>query len=69
MEKFFLTILHSWGTEAPPEVIWALNELLNFAISKGFNSNGDFFVEYSEENADKINDSLCEKLIAFFEKL
>jgi len=31
MKKFFETLLYSWGSDAPPEVIWALNDLLDYA--------------------------------------
>ena len=28
MEKFFLTIMHSWGSDTPQEVFWGLNDYL-----------------------------------------
>lgn len=30
MNKFFLTLLHSWGSDTPDEVFWALSDMLNW---------------------------------------
>ena len=30
MKTFFSTILHSWGSDTPQEVIWGLNDLLEW---------------------------------------
>ena len=39
------TLLHSWGSDTPPEAVWAYNEMIGF-INKEYNKN---FSEISEE--------------------
>lgn len=68
MKKFFETLLYSWGSDAPPEVIWALNDLLDYAKSKGFFTNSTFLEEniINEEGVNN-NDKLYKELCHFFE--
>ena len=42
MKKFFSTILYSWGSDTPQEVIWGLNDLLDWVKSKGFQTTLEF---------------------------
>ena len=34
MEEFFLTIMHSWGSDTPQEVFWGLNDLVKWQKQK-----------------------------------
>ena len=44
MKQFFSTIISSWGSDTPEEVFWALNDLLTWAKSKGFQTTLEFVV-------------------------
>jgi hypothetical protein len=71
MEKFFLTILHSWGSDTPQEVFWALNDLIDFAKTKGFVTK-DYFndpLDGDEESVIETNEQLIKELSEFFNKL
>lgn len=68
MEKFFLSVMHSWGSMTPPEVIWSLNDLLEWAKYKGFRPSQN--VEFSEDDRDhEINELLVKELSKWFENL
>ena len=72
MEQFFSTILYSWGSDTPQEVIWGLNDLLNFAKTKGFQTDLEFDVVnmYNEPEATEVhnnNETLVKELSKFFE--
>ena len=74
MNKFFLTIMHSWGSDTPQEVFWGLNDLLNWAKTKGFTTSKYFDdpIEYSGTEKDQIskdNEQLVKELSDFFENL
>jgi hypothetical protein len=72
MEEFFLTILHSWGSDTPQEVFWGLNDLIEYAKTKGFVST-DYFdnpLDYDDEtNVNETNERLIKNLSEFFDKL
>ena len=63
MKTFFSTILYSWGSDTPPEVIWGLNNLLTWAKSKGFKTHLCF-----EESVQNDNETLVKELSDFFEE-
>jgi hypothetical protein len=73
MEKFFLTIMHSWGSDTPQEVFWGLNDLITCAKTKGFDNKGLWFedpVEVSSQEQEQLcidNDTLVKELSEFFE--
>lgn len=69
MRNFFLSIMHSWGSDTPPEVIWSLNDLLEWAKSKGFNPSEN--VSFSEDNDSdyETNELLVKELSDWFENL
>ncbi len=73
MNKFFLSILHSWGSDTPSEVFWALNDLLTWAKTKGFKSE-DIFEDplelYDrEEEIHTTNERLVKELSEWFETI
>ncbi len=74
MEKFFLTIMHSWGSDTPQEVFWGLNDLITWAKTKGFDNKGLFFNDPIQvdvkDQGFTINDNeqLVKELSEFFEK-
>ena len=65
MKTFFSTILHSWGSDTPQEVIWGLNDLLEWAKSKGFQTTLEFEESTSTQND---NETLVKELSDFFEE-
>lgn len=70
MEKFFLTIMHSWGSDTPQEVFWGLNDLITWAKTKGFDNKGIWFndpLEADEETTNNDNEQLVKELSEFFE--
>jgi hypothetical protein len=72
MKQFFLTIMYSWGSDTPQEVIWGLNDLLKFAKSKGFQTDLEFDVVnmYDEPESTAVhnnNEILAKELSKFFE--
>jgi hypothetical protein len=72
MEKFFLTIMHSWGSDTPQEVFWGLNDLITWAKTKGFDNKGLFFddpIGYNvdQDKAHNDNEQLVKELSEFFE--
>lgn len=68
MNKFFLSIMHSWGSNTPPEVIWGLNDLLDWAKGKGFQPSEN--VSFSEDDRDhEVNELLVKELSEWFENL
>lgn len=72
MEKFFLTILHSWGSDTPQEVFWALNDLIKYAKTKGFVTTNYFDDPLDHEDTEpihKVNKQLIKELSEFFNKL
>ena len=69
MKNFFTTLFGSWGGDTPQEAIWAANDLLKWAKSKGFQTNR-VFIDYAFEgnNADQDNNEiLMSELSKFFE--
>jgi hypothetical protein len=57
MEKFFLTLMHSWGSDTPQEVFWGLNDLITWAKTKGFDNKGLWFddpIEVDVKNQEQI---------------
>jgi hypothetical protein len=74
MEKFFLTIMHSWGSDTPQEVFWGLNDLITWVKTKGFDNKGLWFEDPIEvdvkdqEPTIKNNEQLVKELSEFFEK-
>ena len=73
MEKFFLTIMHSWGSDTPQEVFWGLNDLITWAKTKGFDNKGLFFDDPIAYNVDQEptinnNEQLVKELSDFFEE-
>ena len=66
MKTFFSTILHSWGSDTPPEVIWGLNDLLTWAKSKGFKTH--LWFEESTSSVQNDNETLVKELSDFFEE-
>ncbi len=74
MNKFFLTLLHSWGSDTPDEVFWALDDMLNWSKRKGFNTNLNFDnpIKYNSPQSEDIvknNEKLIKELSDFFENL
>jgi len=80
MNKFFLTIMSSWGSDTPSEVFWALNEMLSWAKTKGFTNENEFTdpldnnyyandTDPVDDNDNSINDTLIKDLIIFFDNL
>ena len=72
MEKFFLSIMHSWGSDTPQEVFWSLNDLLSWANSKGFEQSTNYgFGDplYDSEDTQRTNDILVKELSEWFENL
>jgi len=75
MNEFFLTLLHSWGSDTPEEVFWALDNMLDWAKKKGFKTNLNFnnpmnySSEESEKNIVENNEKLIKELCDFFENL
>lgn len=78
MKQFFSTLISSWGSDTPEEVFWALNDLLTWAKSKGFQTTLEFVVpdtcllygsssEY-ETQVNNDNQTLVEELTKFFEE-
>jgi hypothetical protein len=72
MKKFFSTIMNSWGSDTPQEVIWSLNDLLEFAKSKGFQTDLEFgevdaFDEPEATEVHNNNETLVQELSKFFE--
>lgn len=74
MGEFFLTLLYSWGSDAPQEVYWALNDLVNYLKTKGFKSDVDYFdnpIEYSDGPRQRMavndNEKLIKDIIDFIE--
>jgi hypothetical protein len=75
MREFFLTIMHSWGSDTPQEVFWALNDMVNWLKTKGFKSEVDYFedpIEYSDSPRQRMinsdNDKLIKDISEFIEK-
>ncbi len=74
MNKFFLSLLHSWGSDTPQEVFWALDDLLKWTKTKGFKTdlNFDDPINYNSPESDDIvknNEQLIKELSDFFENL
>lgn len=73
MNKFFLSIMHSWGSDAPQEVYWSLNDPLDWARTKGFKGAGSFndpTESYdTEEEYHNTNERLIRELSDWFESL
>jgi hypothetical protein len=72
MEKFFYGIMSYWGGDTPQEVIWALNDLLVWAKSKGFQTSltFDLVTAYDEPQSTLVynnNEILIKELCEFFE--
>ena len=73
MKQFFSTLISSWGSDTPEEVFWALNDLLTWAKSKGFQTTLEFVVPDTplmnepESQVDN-NQTLVEELTKFFEE-
>lgn len=72
MKQFFSTIMYSWGSDTPQEVIWGLNNLLKWAKSKGFQTTLEFDVvnAYDDPQATQVhndNETLVAELSKFFE--
>lgn len=72
IKEFFSTIMYSWGSDTPPEVFWALNNLLSYAKFKGFES--DLLFDNPMESDDSEissnnNEILIENLVVFFDNL
>jgi len=55
--KCFITLFYSWGSDAPPEAIWAANDFLNW-FEKEFDSKIDIRFDENLENADEIFDKI-----------
>ena len=64
MEKFFLTIMDSWSSDTPNEVI---NDLLIWAKSKGFQTHL-WFEESTTQGFVANNETLVKELSDFFEE-
>ena len=74
MEKFFLTLIHSWGSDTPSEVFWALNDLIKWAKEKGFTSSYQFDnpLDYEGQEENQVienNEKLISELSNFFDNL
>lgn len=75
MKNFFAGITGYWGSDAPQEVYWALNDLLDWAKLKGFKPSieGAAFdnpISYNEPEGNdvyNINELLQTELSLFFE--
>lgn len=72
MKEFFSTLISSWGSDTPSEVFWALEDLVKYAKSKGFET--DLFFQDPIETSDNEeivlnNEELIEKLTEFFDNL
>lgn len=58
----------SWGGDTPPEVIWSLNDLLEYARENGFHNDGSEFEEDQSIDSNVIQNSiLIDELTEFFE--
>jgi hypothetical protein len=73
MKQFFSGIMSYWGSDTPQEVIWALNDLLDWAKTRGFQTNLVFDVvnAYDEPKQTQVyndNQTLIEELTKFFEE-
>jgi hypothetical protein len=73
MKQFFEGIMFYWGGDTPQEVIWALNDLLTWAKSKGFQTTLEFDVvnAYDDPQATQVhndNETLVAELTKFFEE-
>lgn len=71
MKEFFSGIMSYWGGDTPQEVIWALNDLLVWAKSKGFQTTLVFDVvhaygEPKQTQVYKDNETLVKELTEFF---
>ena len=72
MEKFFETLISSWASDTPQEVFWALNDLLEYAKSRGFETDLLFEnpLDASDDNDAVLNnEELVKKLAEFFDTL
>lgn len=68
MKQFFSSIMNSWGSDTPQEVFWALNDLLTWAKSKGFQTHLWFEDPIDgNQQVDINNETLIEELTKFFE--
>ena len=61
LRSAFTTLIHSWGSEAPSEAIWAANEFAA-VLCPEFK---EFFVEeiFSDPNEEIDNEQVLENLI------
>jgi hypothetical protein len=53
------TLMYSWGSEAPAEVIWGLNELLDWLEDE---YNMHIPMRFQEDNVDNKNEELIQYL-------
>jgi len=56
------TLLFSWGSDTPPEAIWAANELLDWVEYEFEISIKGRFEESEEQNADQNNQEVLTEL-------
>jgi len=64
-KKAIGTLLHSWGSETPPEVIWGLNELVDWAETEfGVTIDKRFDDPFEEDAIDPsiVIDEITSKL-------
>lgn len=70
MEEFFSTLLHSWGSDTPQEVYWALGDFTKYLKSKGFESDLDFDNPLYADDAELAhfnNEKLIDEINTFFD--
>ena len=60
------TLLNSWGSEAPPEAIWGLNELVGW-VKEEYGLT-ELEIEFEEEDEDGTNSERLEQLKAALKK-
>lgn len=74
MKEALLTLLYSWGSDTPAEVIWGLNEILQKAKDVGFVGSYPCFKEELDpcvKEAEEVaisNSILAEQLGEFLDK-
>jgi hypothetical protein len=71
LKLFFYNILDGWGSDTPPEAIWALHQLLLYSIDKGFKVTEEELVQSTYENDQNIffNEEFIERWTTFLEGL
>ena len=69
IDKFFKavnTLLYSWGSDTPPEVLWGMNEMLEWLEEEHdvlFNIRYECFEDgVGVENSEKVETVVREKL-------